>query len=119
MAGGAAKIALIILSALGFWTLWGFPKENNLLDYLGALSDPGATVPGPTYHPMKQVYTGIGPVDKQLTTLVGFFYTATDGNRIDISLNFLNLGSQVLAAWILITTESYRAGNSGIWLLTR
>lgn len=118
MAGGGAKITLILLSALGFWTLWGFPNRNGLLKQLGALSEPGATVPGPTYHPMKQSYTGFSIVDRQLTTLVGFFYTAIDGHRIDISLNFFNLGSQVLAAWILITTESYRAGNKGIQILT-
>jgi len=67
---------------------------------------------------MKQKFTGIAFLDKQLTTLVGFFYTAVDGNRIDISLSFLNLGSQVLAAWILITTESYRAGNKGSFIIT-
>lgn len=118
MAGTGAKITLLIFSALGFWALWGFPSRNNLLHYLGELSEPGATIPGPTYQPMKQTYTGIKPLDKQLTTLVGFFYTAIDGNRFDISLNFLNLGSQVLAAWILITTESYRAGNNGSLILT-
>lgn len=112
------KITLFVFSALGFWTLWGFPARNNLLHYLGELSDPGASIPGPTYYPMKQVYTGIRPLDKQLTTLVGFFYTAIDGNRIDISLSFLNLGSQVLAAWILITTESYRSGNKNAFGIT-
>ena len=111
MAGTGARLTLLVFSALGFWTLWGFPAKNNLLHFLGELSQPGASIPGPTYYPMKQTYTGIGRLDKQLTTLVGFFYTATDGNRIDISLTFLNLGSQVLAAWVVITTESYRAGN--------
>lgn len=118
MAGTGTKITLLIFSALGFWTLWGFPAKNNLLHYLGELSKPGASIPGPTYYPIKQKYTGVGFVDKQLTTLVGFFYTAIDGNRIDITLSFLNLGSQVLAAWVLITTESYRAGNKGNFLVT-
>lgn len=118
MAGTGVKIALLLFSALGFWTLWGFPARNNLLHFLGQLSEPGASIPGPTYYPMKQRWTGIGPVDKQLTTLVGFFYTAIDGNRIDITLSFLNLGSQVLAAWILITVESYRSGNKGSLTIT-
>ena len=110
-------ITLLAFSALGFWTLWGFPARNNLLHYLGELSRPGASIPGPTYYPMKQHYTGVAVLDKQLTTLVGFFYTAIDGNRIDITLSFLNLGSQVLAAWILITTESYRTGNKSSFVL--
>lgn len=118
MAGTGTRITLLVFSALGFWTLWGFPGKNNLLHFLGELSEPGASIPGPTYYPMKQKFTGIEPLDKQLTTLVGFFYTAVDGNRIDISLSFLNLGSQVLAAWILITTESYRAGNKGSFIIT-
>lgn len=118
MAGTGVKVTLLIFSALGFWTLWGFPARNNLLHFLGELSEPGASIPGPAYFPMKQRWMGTGPVDKQLTTLVGFFYTAIDGNRIDITLSFLNLGSQVLAAWILITTESYRSGNKGSLTIT-
>lgn len=118
MTGTAVRLTLLAFSALGFWTLWGFPANNNLLHYLGELSDPGASIPGPTYYPMKQSFTGIGPLDKQLTTLVGFFYTAIDGNRIDISLSFLNLGSQVLAAWVLITIESYRSGNKDSFGIT-
>lgn len=111
MAGTGVRVTLLIFSALGFWTLWGFPARNNLLHFLGELSQPGASIPGPTYAPMLQEYTGFTLLDKQLTTLVGFFYTAIDGNRIDISLTFLNLGSQVLAAWVLISVEAYRVGN--------
>lgn len=112
------KLTLLMMSALGFWTLWGFPYNNGLLKLLGQLSDSGASIPGPVYAPMRQHYTGLKGLDKQITTLVGFFYTATDGNRIDIALTFLNLGSQVLAAWMLVTTESYRAGNKDSFLLT-
>lgn len=111
MAGTGARITLLVFSALGFWTLWGFPARNNLLHFLGELSLPGASIPGPTYAPMKQTYTGFTRFDKQLTSLVGFFYTAIDGNRLDISLTFLNLGSQVVAAWVLISTEAFRIGN--------
>ena len=113
-----AKISLLLLAAAGFWALWGFPYKNGLLQILGDLSRPGASIPGPTMAPMKQSYTGIRTLDKQLTTLVGFFYTATDGNRADVSLSFLDLGGQVLAAWTLITVESLRAGNEGKRLLT-
>lgn len=127
MPGTGVRLTLLVLSALGFWTLWGFPYRNGLLKFLGHLSHPGATLPGPAYTSpsgsaiaplMRQYYTGIKPLDKQLTTLVGFFYTATDGNRIDIALTFLNLGSQVLAAWMLITLESYRTGHQGKALFT-
>lgn len=118
MTGTGVKLTLLAFSLLGFWTLWGFPAKNNLLHFLGELSDPGASIPGPVYAPMKQRYTGIKPVDKQLTTLVGFFYTAVDGNRFDIALSFLNLGSQVLAAWVLITAESYRVGNKNSFIIT-
>lgn len=118
MAGIGVKLTLLVFSLLGLWTLWGFPLRNNLLHFLGELSELGASIPGPTYAPMKQTYTGLARVDRQLTTLVGFFYTAVDGNRLDISLTFLNLGSQVLAAWMLITTESYRVGNRNSFVIT-
>ena len=67
---------------------------------------------------MKQRYTGIKIFDDQLTTLVGFFFTAIDGNRADVSLIGLDLGGQVVAAWVLFTIESMRFGNKGKWYIT-
>lgn len=114
-----APIAVeVALSLLGFWTLWAFPYNNGLLGILKSQTEPGALIPGPTAAPMKQTYTGIPPFDNQLTTLVSFFYTAIDGNRGDVSLAFLGLGGAVLAAWSLVTVESYRSGNQGKWLIT-
>ncbi|KIW99148.1 uncharacterized protein Z519_00811 [Cladophialophora bantiana CBS 173.52] len=113
-----SKALLILLSLAGFWTLWGFPYQNGLLKILGQQSEPGAVIPGPTVAPMKQTYTGIGVIDKQLTVLVSFFYTAIDGNRADVSLSFLYLGGQVLAAWVLIMVEGLRNGNRGKFFLT-
>lgn len=110
-------VAQVLLAALGFWTLWPFPYNNGLLKFLGAQTEPGAVIPGPTVAPMKQTYTGIGPVDNQLTILVSFFYTAIDGNRGDISIAFLSLGSHVIAAWVLITLEGLRTGNKGKFFL--
>jgi hypothetical protein len=118
MALDAPKILLILLSVAGFWTLWGFPYQNGLLKILSQESEPGALIPGPTAAPMKQTYTGIGMVDKLLTNLVSFFYTAIDGNRADVSLSFLYLGGQVLASWVLIMIEGLRAGNRGKFVLT-
>ncbi|EXJ93081.1 hypothetical protein A1O3_01637 [Capronia epimyces CBS 606.96] len=118
MALTGPTLLLIFLSICGFWTLWVFPYRNGLLAILGRQSEPGAVIPGPTPAPMKQTYTGIGVVDKELTSLVSFFYTAIDGNRADVSLSFLYLGGQVLAAWALITTEGLRAGNQTKFILT-
>ncbi len=118
MALGIPKLLLILLSVAGFWTLWGFPYQNGLLKILSHQGEPGASIPGPTVAPMKQTYTGIGVVDKQLTTLVSFFYTAIDGNRADVSLSFLYLGGQVLSSWVLIMIEGLRNGNRGKFILT-
>ncbi|EXJ91286.1 hypothetical protein A1O1_04396 [Capronia coronata CBS 617.96] len=117
MALTVPKALLIFLSLCGFWTLWVFPYQNGLLAILGRQSEPGAVIPGPTPAPMKQTYTGIGVVDRQLTTLVSFFYTAIDGNRADVSLSFLYLGGQVLSAWVLIMIESLRVGNEKKFIL--
>ena len=118
-----APLALAIglqigLAALGFWTLWGFPYNNGLLAILKGQTEAGAMIPGPTVAPMKQTYTGIKPIDSQLTILVSFFYTAIDGNRGDVSLSFSGLGGNVLASWVLITLEGLRNGNKGKWYLT-
>lgn len=137
MAITTSQILLIALSLAGFWTLWGFPYQNGLLEILKHQTEPGALVPSSlttlkqayagvfrddldpaATAPMKQTYTGIGPIDKQLTTLVSFFYTAVDGNRADVSISFLALGGQVLAAWVLIYIESLRVGNQGKFILT-
>lgn len=112
------KIALLLLAVWGFWTLWGFPYTNGLLRLLGDLHKPGASIPGPTSSPMRQRYTGIKIIDSQLTTLVGFFYTAIDGNRADVSLAGLALGGQVVSAWVLMTIEGLRIGNRGKWYIT-
>ena len=112
------KVLLFLLSAWGFWTLWGFPYTNGMLKILKDLSSPGALIPGPTWAPMKQHYTGIKLIDQQLTTLSAFFFTAVDGNRADVSLIGLDLGGSVVAAWMLMTVESMRAGNRGKTLIT-
>src|SRR6266516_821330 len=118
MAFPISQILLLLLAALGFWTLWGFPYTNGMLKILTDLHVPGASIPGPTFVPMRQKYTGIKIVDIQLTTLVGFFFTAIDGNRADVSLLGLEFGSQVVAAWMLITIEGMRFGNKGKWYIT-
>lgn len=115
MALSFPKISLVFLSIAGFWTLWGFPYTNGLLGILADLHKPGARLPN-TDVPMKTKYTGIGPIDGQLTSLVAFFYTATDGNRPDVSLLGLDLGGQVIAAWVLMVLESLRKSNHGMLL---
>ena len=114
----AHRVLLVLLALAGFWTLWGFPYQNGLLKILEHQTEPGAVIPGPTVAPMKQTYIGIGVVDKQLTVLVSFFYAAIDGNRADVSLSFLYLGGQVLAAWVLIMVEGLRKGNRDKFFLT-
>jgi len=89
-----------------------------MLKILADLHVPGASIPGPTLAPMRQKYTGIKMFDTQLTTLVGFFFTAIDGNRADVSLLGLEFGSQVVSAWMLITIEGLRFGNKGKWYIT-
>ncbi len=111
-------VLLVLLSAWSFWTLWGFPYTNGMLAMLADLHRPGASIPGPSFAPMKQVYTGLKAIDAQLTTLVAFFYTVIDGTRADVSLAGLDFGAQVVAVWVLFTVEGLRWGNRGKWYLT-
>lgn len=110
-----SKSILVLLSAWGFWSLWGFPYTNGLLKMLADLQKPRTLLVN-TNEPMKTHFTGNEAVDKQLTILVASVYTATDGNRPDVSLSGLNFGGQVIAAWILIAIEGMREGNRGKYI---
>lgn len=112
MAFAFSKTALLLLSLGGCLTLWGFSYTNGLLQILTEHCEPAAQQLSTT-GPKRTVYTGIGPVDGQLTTLITFFYTAIDGNRPDVSMVGLDFVGQIIATWMLMVLESLRKGNRG------
>jgi hypothetical protein len=60
-----------------------------------------------------RTYTGIGPIDRQLTTLVTFFSPVLhSGNGALVLFSIFGLG-QFSAAWLLMMLEGLRQGNKG------
>jgi hypothetical protein len=112
------KALLLVAAAWAIYVLWIVPYQNGLLTNLLDLQKPGSQLPGTMNVPMRRRYTGIGPLDNQIMTMIGFFMPALDGKRADISLVALEISGQAIAAWVLLVVESLRAGNKGQWVIT-
>ncbi len=112
------KTILLLSAAWAVYTLWIVPYENGLLTSLLDLSKPGASLPGSERVPARHHYTGVKPIDNQIGTMVGLFWPALDGSRVDVSLVFLEIVTQAMVAWVLVTIESLRVGNKGVWYIT-
>lgn len=65
--------------------------------------------------PFRTAYTGVGPIDRHLSVLVGFFASLLHdpGAGWEASAFFLWVLGQAGAAWTLLLLESLRAGNRG------
>ncbi|KAL8860627.1 MAG: hypothetical protein Q9178_002980 [Gyalolechia marmorata] len=62
---------------------------------------------------LKRVYTGVGPIDYQLTTLMLFFYNILDGSHPHASLQAYQFVGQLITGWSLLVLESLRESNRG------
>lgn len=59
-------------------------------------------------------FTWIGPIDKQLRTLVAFFAPVVDPANVEINLFCIFGVGQFGAAWALLMLEGMRRGNNGL-----
>ena len=85
--------------------------NNGATDVLGRImAEKTPLLPG-TEAPLKQIYTGVGFVDKQLTILTLFFWEIVDGSLPVASLQAFQFAGQIGAAWGLIMIEGTRRGN--------
>ncbi|KAK7739622.1 hypothetical protein SLS62_011240 [Diatrype stigma] len=115
-----AKYALVPLF-VGF-SLFGLYATLGVLTKTGAglVTRDLASAPAPAVlrgapEPFRTTYTGVGPVDRHLSVLVGFFAALLDdpGAGWDTSAFFLWTLGQAGAAWTLLLLESLRAGHRG------
>jgi hypothetical protein len=112
------KTILLLFGVWAIYTLWIVPYQNGLLTSLIDLQKPGTFLPGTKMVPTRHYYTGIKTLDNQIATMVAFFWPALDGTRVDVSLVFLEIVTQAMATWVLVTIESLRVGNKGKWSIT-
>ncbi|KAL8670248.1 MAG: hypothetical protein Q9168_005200 [Polycauliona sp. 1 TL-2023] len=71
------------------------------------------TIPFNGKAPLRKVYTGIGPLDYQLTVLSLFFYNLVDGSHPQACLQAYHFASQFASGWMILMMESLREGNRG------
>ena len=71
------------------------------------------TIPFNGKAPLRKVYTGIGPLDYQLTVLSLFFYNLVDGSHPQACLQAFHFAGQFTSGWMILKIESLREGNEG------
>ncbi|GKZ39405.1 hypothetical protein AbraIFM66950_000235, partial [Aspergillus brasiliensis] len=109
----AAKLILPLLSLFTLYAIWYYADANGLLE-LARQSIDRKTLPG-SDAPLRTIYTGLPQLDHLLTTLTTFFWPTTDGSHPALTLHTLGFAGTFGSAWILITLESWRQGNT--WTL--
>lgn len=112
------KTVLLLSAAWALYALWIVPYQNGLLTFLIELQKPGTYLPGSNLVSARHQYTGVKFLDNQIVTMVAFFWPALDRRRADVSLVFLEIVTQAMATWVLVTIESLRVGNRGKWYIT-
>ena len=103
-----ARLTLLLLSAFGFYALWGFSTSNGLFEHTAESSK--ILFSNTT---RSAALTGIDALDKQLKVLISFFWPVIDGSRPDVSLHAMNFAFQGVAMWLLLVVEGLRFGNKG------
>lgn len=63
--------------------------------------------------PLRRFYTGISPVDHQLSSLTIFFWPIADAHLPSLTLLWVNLSGELVMSWTLIMIEKMRKGNRG------
>ena len=105
------QIVLILLFATAYYGTWYLIMHNGAIDVLGQIMAEKPPRLLGTAAPIKQVYTGVGSVDRQLTILTLFFWEIVDGSLPAASLQAVQFAGQMGVAWGLFLIEGAREGN--------
>lgn len=101
-------MALLALSAFGFYSILGLTERNGWGDAIRASVEEGIL---PNGEPLRTHYTGVAGLDSFLTILVRFFYSCAAGERPGLSLFTVYFAAQVVPAHAILVLEGLRAGN--------
>ncbi|MCJ1269966.1 hypothetical protein MMC22_009859 [Lobaria immixta] len=66
-----------------------------------------------TTKPLRRFYTGISPIDHQLSSLILFFWPIADAHLPTLTLFWVNFCGEMVIAWTLIMLEGMRKGYRG------
>ncbi|KAL8727152.1 MAG: hypothetical protein Q9166_006248 [cf. Caloplaca sp. 2 TL-2023] len=97
----SCKSLFLLLSLLGFYTLWVRMYTNGTIDALDVATKTGTF---PNDHPLLNVFTGLAPIDNAIATLVGFFDGMTNGSDAAARLLFMDVvvTLHVAIGWLAI-----------------
>ena len=107
-----STLALLAISAFGFYSIIGLTERNGWGPLLRATLEDNPTLPD-TGEPLRTHYTGIAVLDALLTILVRFFYSCAVGERPALSVFTAYFAGQVLASHAVLVLEGLRTGNKG------
>ena len=105
------KLALLFLSAAGYYATWYILLNNGTADYMAHIRDFGPRLLPGTKEPVRTVYTGYPAIDYQLTVLALFFWENVDGSNPSASLFCFHFATQIVCGWGLLMIEGLRDGN--------
>ncbi|GKU06436.1 hypothetical protein FLAG1_09236 [Fusarium langsethiae] len=102
-----SRSQLLYLSALGVWGLWGYAYFNGMFTRLDTIT---RTLHFPDNRPLRDSYTGLGPLDKQLTLLSVFYDVLTNSLSSGPRLLFFDINYAVACTNLWTLIESRRRG---------
>ena len=103
------KTSLLLVSAYGWYALYGFGYNNGSLPMVSEQRRTGLL--GDTGISYNHSFTGVPRVDQHLNILLTFFWPLVDGTRPDASLHSFYFAGQGIAIWMATQIESLRKGN--------
>jgi hypothetical protein len=105
--------AFFFLAWMGHRQLWTAGKINGTWNFVReAVQSQSVSLPGGLDVPLRQVYTGLGPVDRILQTLVTVFLPVVANiSRPEQPLQGLYFLASLLPVIAILTVEGYRPRN--------
>ena len=108
-----ALLLLPLLSVAAVYCLWIVSTNNGLFKQIGELAEQKQPMFPGSKSTLMLEYTGIAPIDKQMSTLVTFFAPVVQGGNEALNLFSIFGFGQFGGAWTLLVLESLRRGNQG------
>lgn len=108
MAGKLAPIALLGLALSVFYFITYFSFANGLFPLVASIWEAGKFPDGT---PLRTHYVGLPLLDKLTSQLVAFFWPIASFQHPALFLHSLAFSGTFGAGWMLVTLETWRAGN--------
>jgi hypothetical protein len=109
----STAFTLVVLTVIGAYTIHGLSVQNGLYEMINASKAQGF-LPDNAKTAYTAKFTGFGPVDDFLATLLTFFWPAATGQGgAGLTLMSILFGGQSCAAITMVMIEGFRKGNEG------